>query len=104
MGWCVPLLEQLGFGALAGAVVGYAAKKAAKLAAVVMGLLFILVQFLAYKNVITLHWDAIGTAANHALDSGIPQSAAQRFLNILTHNLPFGGSFLVGFMLGFKKG
>ena len=83
---------------------GYAAKKAAKVMAVLLGLLFILLQFLAYKNVITLHWDVVGEAANQALDSGVPQSAGQRFMAILTHNLPFGGAFAVGFWLGFKKG
>ncbi len=104
MSWCTPLIEQLGFGGLAGVIVGYATKKAAKFLAVVLGLLFILLQFLAYKHIITLHWDAIGEAANEALQSELPRTAFDKFMAILTHNLPFGGSFVVGFWIGFKRG
>ena len=99
-----PGIEQLGFGALAGACAGYAAKKIAKVTAVLIGIVFILLQFLAYKHFVAINWDAVGHAARGITDSGAPNSLWAGFWRILTHNLPFGGAFAVGFWVGFKKG
>ena len=43
-----PLLQQLGFGGLAGLCVGYFAKKAAKMTALLLGCPFVLLQVLAH--------------------------------------------------------
>ncbi len=103
MGFLVPLIEQLGFGGLVGAVAGYAAKKVTKWVAVAIGLIFILLQLLAYNNFININWGEIGEAAKPALAEG-GRSALGGIWRVLTHNLPFGAAFAAGFWLGFKKG
>lgn len=99
-----PGIEQLGFGALAGAVAGYAAKKIAKLTAIFLGILFILLQLLAYHHLVEIRWGEVGDAARGLTDSGAPDSLLSSFMKVLTHNIPFGASFGVGFWIGFKKG
>ena len=103
MEWLKPLIEQLGFGGLTGAIAGYAAKKIAKLAALVLGLLFILLQYLAYKGWVDIQWGEVGKAAAPHLAHG-GKSAGMSVWKVLTHNIPFGGAFAAGFWLGFKKG
>ena len=99
-----PGIEQLGFGALAGACAGYAAKKAARVAAILIGIMFILLQFLAYKHFVAINWGAVEHAARGVTESGAPHSAWSGFWRVLTHNLPFGAAFAAGFWVGFKKG
>jgi uncharacterized membrane protein (Fun14 family) len=94
----------LGFGGVAGAIVGYTAKKAAKVVAIALGCAFILVQILVYKGLITVDWTAVqGTAEGVWKDQG-GRTLADQAWDILTANLPFGGGFVAGFALGFKIG
>ena len=87
---------------MAGAVAGYAAKKLAKLTAIFLGILFILLQLLAYHHLVEIRWGEVGEAAKGL--SGPSGSVAGAFWKIITHNLPFGAAFGVGFLIGFKKG
>ena len=90
----------IGMGSLTGWAVGYTLKKFAKLAALVVGVAFISIQFLAFHNFITIDWDKIKSA--------VPDEKLQQtwldIMAIMTFNIPFAGSFLVGFWLGFRKG
>ncbi len=97
-------LAGLGFGGAAGAVVGYAAKKMTKLVAILLGVLFILIQALVYLGWITVHWEAVQTAAEGVWRGPQGVTLAQRAIDVITFNLPFGGGFLVGFAIGFKLG
>lgn len=97
-------LAGLGFGGAAGAVVGYAAKKIAKTAALLLGLLFIILQVLAYNGFITINWGEVQNTAEQAWTSPQGQTMADRAWHILTANLPFGGGFVAGFAIGFKFG
>ena len=47
---------ELGFGGVAGAIVGYTAKKVTKLVALALGLVFIAIQGLVYLNFVTVDW------------------------------------------------
>lgn len=94
----------MGFGGLAGVVVGYTAKKFTKMAALLLGVLFVLVQLLAHLQVITVHWTTVQTVAEGAWTNDQGVSLADRAWAILSANLPFGGGFLGGFALGFKLG
>ena len=94
----------LGFGGLAGAAVGYTAKKITKLAALVVGILFIAVQFLVYLGFIEVHWEAVQATAETAWKDPHGMTLADRVWRILAANLPFGGGFVAGFALGFKLG
>jgi uncharacterized membrane protein (Fun14 family) len=94
----------LGFGGVAGAVVGYTAKKATKIVAIALGCVFILLQVLVYEGFISVDWTAVqGTAEKVWIDQG-GRTLADRAWDIISANLPFGGGFAAGFALGFKVG
>ena len=97
-------LPSLGFGGAAGLVVGYAAKKVTKVVAVVLGLLFILLQLLVYNEWITVNWGSVEHTAQQVWTDPHGVTLADRLWGILTANLPFGGGFVTGFALGFKLG
>lgn len=97
-------LASLGFGGAAGLVVGYAAKKVTKVVALILGLLFIVLQLLVYNELITVNWSSVQHTAQHVWIDPNGITLADRCWGILTANLPFGGGFVTGFALGFKLG
>lgn len=94
----------LGFGGVAGFAVGYAAKKVTKLAAIGLGLLFIAIQMLAYYGLVDVRWDAVQGSAEQIWQNGDGPTLAERAWEVLSYNLPFGGGFLAGFAIGFRRG
>ena len=102
--WLGAPIASLGFGGVAGLVVGYAAKKVTKVVAVVLGLLFILLQVLVYNELISVNWGAVQHTAQQVWADPHGVTLADRAWAILTANLPFGGGFVTGFALGFKLG
>jgi uncharacterized membrane protein (Fun14 family) len=93
---------QVGFGFLTGFVAGYAGKKMIKVAAVVLGLLFFVLQILAAKGFITIHWASI-QQTSEALYTEVQQSR-HVWWQLLTAQLPFVSTFGLGFLLGLRKG
>ncbi|MFQ6085719.1 MAG: FUN14 domain-containing protein [Candidatus Bathyarchaeia archaeon] len=93
-----PVVMQLGIGGIGGYVVGYAAKQIAKIIAVLLGLAFVGLQYLAYKGIIDIRYDRLIQQVKELV--GI-QSTLSTFL---FSNLPFTGGFVAGFALGFKAG
>jgi len=94
----------LGFGGVTGAIVGYTAKKLTKVVAILVGVVFILVQYLVYKGLISVNWEVVQTTAEGVWQSPDGQTLADRVWEIMTLSLPFGGGFVGGFALGFKLG
>lgn len=94
------ILATLGGGGIAGWAVGYTMKKFAKMLALIVGVAFISLQMLAFNRYIIIDWERIKSAVP---DKSIEQSATG-LMSIITYNLPFAGSFMVGFWLGFRKG
>ncbi|GAB4270470.1 MAG: FUN14 domain-containing protein [Candidatus Rifleibacteriota bacterium] len=90
----------LGSGGIAGWAVGFTLKKFAKLAALIVGVAFITIQYLAFNRYITIDWERIRQSVP---DETIEQSWTS-LMSMLTYNLPFAGAFLVGFWMGFRKG
>jgi uncharacterized membrane protein (Fun14 family) len=90
----------LGIGGVAGWSVGFTLKKFAKLAALVVGIVFLAIQGLAYSHFITIDWLKLQSA----VPTPTMQNAWMSLMSMLTYNLPFAGSFSVGFLLGFKNG
>jgi uncharacterized membrane protein (Fun14 family) len=84
-------LTSLGFGGAAGLVVGYTAKKVTKVVAVTLGLVFILLQVLVYKELISVNWSAVQHTAEQVWTDPHGVTLADRLWAILTANLPFGG-------------
>lgn len=97
-------LAALGFGGLIGAAVGYTAKKTIKLAAILVGLAFVLVQALVYLGMLHVDWSHVEAAGHEIWVDPHGVTLAQRAWSVLTANLPFGGGFAAGFAIGFKLG
>lgn len=95
---------ELGFGGVAGAVVGYTAKKLTKLVALALGLVFIVIQVLIYFHFIAVDWQAIEHSAHEVWSDAHGVTLADRAWQVVSANLPFGGAFAVGFGIGFKVG
>jgi uncharacterized membrane protein (Fun14 family) len=98
------LAPELGFGGVAGAVVGYTSKKVTKIVALVLGLVFIVIQGLVYLHLVTVDWNAVQVGAEHLWTDPQGVTLATRAWHVLSANLPFGAAFLAGFGVGFKLG
>jgi uncharacterized membrane protein (Fun14 family) len=96
-----PGLGALGLGGLLGYGVAIAFRSAARTLGCMLGLLFILLQVLAYYKIVTVDW---GSLAHQAAPAGhAAEAAGQRLWHILTYNLPFAGGFAGGFLLGMRR-
>jgi len=96
-----PLAFQLGLGGIGGFIVGYAIKKMSKLIIILIGLFIIALLYLGARGVISINFDKLWGA----LESGLSHlGQAGSWLVGLIAILPFAGSFIVGFVLGFKLG
>lgn len=96
------ILSTLGFGGLLGYFTGIAVKTVSRLLGCLLGIVFILMQLLAYYGLAEWHWDAIaefvmGPAA------GAADAASAKLWAILTYNLPFTGGFATGFYIGLRR-
>ena len=72
-------------------MVGYAVKRIAKLVAVLLGVGFVLLQYLAYRGVIQLNYEDLLLHAQRL----VSRFAWEGLLPLLLANLPFAGSFSV---------
>lgn len=96
-----PMISELGIGGIGGFVVGYALKKIAKIFAIILGIGFVGLQYLAYKGFITINYPALKEwMVNITGQTTGLQSLAADFVA----HIPFGASFGLGFYLGLKKG
>jgi uncharacterized membrane protein (Fun14 family) len=101
----------VGVGGIAGFVIGYAIKKILKIVAVIVGLFFAALAYLASQGVITVHWDKIGSSSTSALVGlqnatiGATPGAADHVMMALANiGIPLTGSFAAAFAFGFMKG
>lgn len=99
-----PYLQQLSFGAVAGFAAGYALKKVGKFLAVAVGLLFIVIQILAYYGFVTVNWLEVQERVNPVLESESLNRGWRSLLNILTYNITFAAAFVPGFLIGLRRG
>lgn len=93
---------ELGSGAVIGAIIGFAAKKIAKIVAVIVGLELALFKFLESRGVLNVNWDRLGATfldAGQGAAAGAPPSWIQTILSTLSVSAGFSG----GFFLGWKK-
>ena len=96
-----PFVGGLGIGGVGGFLVGFALKKAAKVIAVIVGLFFLSVQYLAYENIISIDYSALQAFANELLGQ---TTGAQTWLTDFIVHAPFGAAFIGGLYLGLQKG
>lgn len=99
-----PWVERLGFGVVAGFVAGYALKKVGKLLALVLGLLFLAVQLLAWAGFVSVNWDVVQQQVDPLLTGGALGGTWERVLAFVTYNIPFAAAFVPAFVLGLRRG
>ncbi len=104
LGTLMPVLEQLGFGVVAGFVAGYALKKLGKLVSLAVGLLFIALQLLAWSGYVTIEWGRMQQDVEPMLQASSLNEAWRSLLAIMTYNLPFAAAFVPGFLMGLRRG
>lgn len=99
-----PLATQLGIGVVAGFAVGYALKKVGKFVAVAVGLVFVVVQVLAWQGFLTVHWGEVQARVDPMLEVDSLEGAWRTLVDVLTYNLAFAGAFVPGLVLGLRRG
>lgn len=94
---------EFGTGGVIGGIIGFAAKKIAKIIAVLVGLELALFKFLESRGILTVDWDQLSAGflkASQDAAAGAPPSWIQTILSTLS----IGAGFTGGFLIGFKKG
>lgn len=92
---------EFGSGAFIGAIVGFAAKKIAKVIAVIIGVELALFKFLESKGFMVVRWDKLTAGILSAPDQ---MPATDQWIEPILSTLSVGVGFSGGFLLGFKKG
>ncbi|WP_257297783.1 FUN14 domain-containing protein [Haloarchaeobius sp. FL176] len=93
---------EFGTGAVIGGLIGFAAKKVAKIIAVLVGLEMALFKFLESKGYISVKWDELsGGILGAAEQSGEINTS---WVEPIISTLSIGAGFTGGFMVGFRKG
>ena len=93
---------EAGSGAVIGGLIGFAAKKVAKIIAVLVGLELALFKFLESRGILTVDWERLSAGivgAGQDAASGTPPSWVETILSTLSVSAGFTG----GFFLGWKK-
>lgn len=96
-----PIVYQLGIGGIGGFIIGFALKKISKLVLVLIGIFIIALAYLGAKGIISIDYEALFTAIGNLL--GMAGSAFSWLIRVIAL-IPFAGSFIVGFVIGFKLG
>ncbi|GAA0643842.1 FUN14 domain-containing protein [Salarchaeum japonicum] len=94
---------EFGSGAVIGGIIGFAAKKVAKLIAVLVGIELALFKFLESRGILTVDWERLtagAVQASEAAQNGTPPEWINTILSTLSISAGFTGGFLVGFRRG----
>ena len=129
----MPFLSTIGFGGIAGFLVGFALKRIMKILAVIAGVFFAALLYLESQHIVNVNWDKIQTISNSVLSTittttnatstgGVGAAPIQAILGnnstaaaaihilpitstTLTNlGIPLTGSTAMGFTIGFLKG
>jgi uncharacterized membrane protein (Fun14 family) len=104
------IASSVGFGGIAGFLIGYAIKKVLKITLVLVGLFFAALAYLNYQGIVSINWDKLASQASEAatgLGNSTGQAAGagdQLVSALLNFGIPFTGTFAAAFILGFMKG
>lgn len=94
---------EFGSSAVIGGVIGFAAKKLARLLAIIIGIELTLFKFLESRGILTVDWSTLSAgvlAGAQDATSSTPPSWVMTILSTLSVSTGFTG----GFLLGFKRG
>lgn len=84
-----------------GGVIGFAAKKIAKIIAIIVGLELVLFKFLESQGFLVVNWGKLG-GAFEGLASEAPGQAQSLVSSFIT-TAGIGAGFAAGFAVGFKR-
>ncbi len=96
-----PVLPDLSVGALLGFATGLALKWIGRVVLIVVGVLFIAIQVMAYFDLVSVNWLKLQALTEPWLRQGGEQGA-QWMGRVLTANLPFAGAFTAGLLIGLR--
>lgn len=104
------IASSVGFGGVAGFLIGYAIKKVVKITMILIGLFIAAMAYLGYQGIITVNWDRLSSQASNATSgignaTGQAAGASDQLTNALVNfGIPFTGTFAAAFVFGFMKG
>ena len=90
------LATEAGFGLVTGWCVGFAVRKLTMLVAFAIGVLVIILQVLVFYGLVTVNWSGFETLYHHSLPH------MKGLWPMLTANIPYAGSFGLGFLAGVR--
>jgi uncharacterized membrane protein (Fun14 family) len=93
----------VGTGGILGGVTGFAAKKVAKVLALLVGLQLAAFKFLESRGILTVDWERLSAGLLSASDATVG-SQPPDFLVSLLSTLSVSSGFVAGFLAGFKLG
>jgi uncharacterized membrane protein (Fun14 family) len=96
-----PIVYQIGAGGILGFIVGYAVKKLLKVLAVIIGLFALALIYLGYTGIINVNYDKLTVAIEGIIGK---LNGASALISPIIASLPFAGTFIIGAVIGFKKG
>jgi len=104
------IASSVGFGGVAGFLIGYAVKKVVKITMILVGLFIAAMAYLGYQGIIMVNWDKLALSASNVTSgvgnaTGQAAGASDQFANALVNfGIPFTGTFAAAFVFGFMKG
>ena len=94
---------EFGSGAVIGGIIGFAAKKVAKIIAVIVGLALALFKFLESRGILSVDWEKL-TSGLVKTSQDAATGAPPSWLSSILSTLSISAGFTGGFLVGFKKG
>ncbi|MFB6108590.1 MAG: FUN14 domain-containing protein [Haloplanus sp.] len=93
---------EFGSGAVIGGIIGFAAKKLAKIIAIIVGLELALFKFLESRDILSVDWGALTAGMVKTGESAAtgPPDWVMTILSTLSVSAGFTGGFLLGFHRG----
>jgi len=98
---------ELGTGAVIGGLIGFAAKKVAKVIAVLVGVQLAVFKFLESRNILVVDWERLSAGLINASRTATDAATANQppsLLASLLSVIPVSAGFTGGFLVGFKRG
>ncbi|MFC6872547.1 FUN14 domain-containing protein [Halobellus marinus] len=94
---------EFGSGAVIGGIIGFAAKKLAKVIAVIVGLELALFKFLESRGILTVDWERLTSGLVKTTENAAT-GAPPDWISTILSTLSVSAGFTGGFLAGFKKG
>lgn len=93
---------EFGGGAVIGGLIGFAAKKMAKVLAVVVGVQLMLFRYLESREILLVDWDRLSAGLVTTRDRA--DGTEIHWLESALSTLSLGAGFTSGFLIGFYRG